>query len=674
MKLRFVLWMIVTLSFVQNLHAFEIKDGFIKMQDGVQLSVTYYFPNSTAHKRPILFELLPYRKDDFFKARDYEHYAYFVNRGFIVARVDVRGTGSSQGQLPDREYSDQELQDAIEVIHYLSQQSWSCGQVVMMGISWSGFNAIQVAMKQPKGLIGILAVDATDDLYHDDIHYLDGILHYDEYHLSINHDNGFPASPDYKIDEAYVHNRFEVEPWILRYLREQRDGPFWQSHSLLQNYDAIQVPVFLIGGLLDGYRDSVPRMVSQLKVPTVAIIGPWNHAWPDNGEPKPVLEWRPLFIHWIENLTTQSKQTSSPKQLLLFVRDTYLPDISQDHVPGHWRTEDWPIQQTNWHHYFLHQNHILSEELPLHSSQNAWDTVTNHPTAGLELGDWWGELTPDMRPFDAHSLTYDSTPLTSDFEIIGHPVVTLKVASSVPLTHWVVRLEDIHPSGEVSLVTGAAINGSQLFSRLNPQNPKPNAVVEFKLPLHFTTWTYRAGHRIRLAISNGAFPMLWPSPNTPTAKVYVNTLESQLQLPTIPVQHDIQPAFSDPEPRPKHPFIISETEENIGPKRTMTRSKEGWYSVENSDTYTLKFPDKTIRTQNNISFSTYEPDPSQSRFKAQSRHLLTSQGGRTVEYSTHIAISSDINQFTAHIRRQIFENEQLIREKHWNEIIPRQFQ
>ena len=82
-------------------------------------------------------------------ARDYELYAYLAPHGYAGARVDIRGTGSSDGDLPEGEYTEQEQLDAEDVIAWLAAQPWCTGAVGMWGISWGGFNAIQVALRRP---------------------------------------------------------------------------------------------------------------------------------------------------------------------------------------------------------------------------------------------------------------------------------------------------------------------------------------------------------------------------------------------------------------------------------------------------------------------------------------------------------------------------------------------
>ena len=168
----------------------EIQDTKIKMRDGVELAITYYLPpeKKSSAACPVLFELLPYRKDDSFLARDYSLYSYFVKQGFIVAKVDVRGTGGSGGVLPEGEYTETEIDDAVEIIDKLSRLPRSNGKVGMFGISWSGFNAILTAVRNPPALKAILAADSSDDLFHDDVHFIDGAFHMDEYEFTIDHE------------------------------------------------------------------------------------------------------------------------------------------------------------------------------------------------------------------------------------------------------------------------------------------------------------------------------------------------------------------------------------------------------------------------------------------------------------------------------------------------------
>src|SRR6267154_6077486 len=247
---------------------------WIPMPDGVRLSATLYMPEAGKpdEKFPALLEYLPYRKDDSTAARDYPVHAWFAARGYVSMRVDIRGFGASEGVPTNREYSEQEQLDCEQVIAWLANQPWSSGNVGMFGISWGGFNSIQMAMRHPPALKAIIAVDATEDLFHDDIHFIDGMMHLDEFELNMDMAPGITGAPDYTLDEKVLGPRFEVAPWSLLYLKHQRDGSFWNSP--VRPLKDIKIPCFLIGGLLDGYLDSIPRMLDHVKAPVLEIVGP----------------------------------------------------------------------------------------------------------------------------------------------------------------------------------------------------------------------------------------------------------------------------------------------------------------------------------------------------------------------------------------------------------------
>ena len=257
----------------------EIKKTWIPMRDGVRLAATLYMPagGKKADRFPALLEYLPYRKDDDEAIRDYGEHTYFAKRGFVGARVDIRGFGNSEGVPPEREYSAQEQKDAEQVIAWLARQPWSNGKVGMLGISWGGFSAIQIALRRPPALKAILAAAATEELFKEDVHYMDGVFHVDEFELTMDLDQGRTGAPDFNLDEAVIGPRMDSTPWSLNYMRHQRDGEFWRAP--LRPIDALTVPAFLIGGLQDGYRDSIPRMLERVKAPLKAWIGPWNHGF-----------------------------------------------------------------------------------------------------------------------------------------------------------------------------------------------------------------------------------------------------------------------------------------------------------------------------------------------------------------------------------------------------------
>lgn len=651
---------------------FEIKTDTLKMADGVKLSATFFLPKlEPGKKAPVLFELLPYRKDDEFLARDYSLCEYFARQGLAVARVDVRGTGGSEGKLPAREYSDAELKDAVTTIDLLSRMPWSNGSVGMYGISWSGFNALMVALKKPKALKAILAVDASDDLFRDDVHFIDGIFHADEYSLDIDHANGLPRSPDYALDEKYFKERFDVVPWIFTYKKHQRDGAFWRAKSL-RFQKPLEVPAFLIGGLLDGYRDSVPRLLERAKAPVRALLGPWNHSWPDNADLGPAYEWRPEAVRWWKHwLAGEDTGLLKEPRLNVFVRRSHKPDRKLKETPGAFRLEDWPIKRKQDLTLTLRSGSMMRRGLSLTAEKLFAGPLKYKAGEGGELGYWWGEATPDMAAADKNTLFFDSDPMEKDTEILGFPKLKLRAQSSAPLAHWVARLEDVRPDGTVAFVTGGALNGAQRSSRTSPKALPPNALQDLAFDLHFTTWVFPKGHRIRLSLSNAAFPMLWPTPFPMESRVQVHHAGTALTLPVIPPAQRAAPPHIPIEPRREREGTSSSGE---GWPYAPVISRDGSIvkaSGSGEESYTI--PSWKVSKKTSTEYWVNEEEPAKAGFLGTMEHEFKAEGN-AFTLASRMEIESDAKDFLVKFSRTLKRGDEVVREKAWEKKIPRDFQ
>jgi putative CocE/NonD family hydrolase len=653
---------------------FRIEDGWLVMKDGVRLAATYYrpVPRTAGERFPVLFEFLPYRKDDGGFIGVYSLYTYFVRRGYILARVDIRGTGSSEGAFPLREYSEQELDDAVESIAQLARLPGSNGNVGMWGISWGGFNAIQVAMRRPPALKAILAACATDDLYHDDIHYIDGAFHVDEWAFWFDHSKALPRSPDYPLDDAYFRERFESYPGLLTYLKQQQDGEFWSRNSLRGQYDRIQVPCYLIGGLLDGYRDSIPRMLEAMKVPLKAEIGPWNHAWPDDGTPGPNYEWRHEAVRWWDQwLKGRETGVLNDPRLVIFLGAGHAPDAGLTMTPGRWVATDWPLPGTTWRALFP----AAGRRLKTTPGPAGADALAYVPSYGVSTGLWWGEPTGDMRPDDAGSLVYDGDVLKEPIVIAGLPRVRLRVKADAPLAHWAVRLEDVLPDGRVALVAGGLLNGAQRRSRLRPESLVPGEAADLEFDLHLTTWTFEPGHRVRLAVSNSLFPMIWPTPDPMTTTLVTGIAATRVELPVVAADGLGGPTFRPAEKREVRadardlgsdvwPQGTSEwTRDTFGGLVTYTWSGKSAYEIRGR---------RFEATEKNV-YETRESEPAASRFLGEDTDRIELPG-RTIDVLTTIEIRSDAKTFHVTFTRRVLENGDLVRERTWQEAVPRLYQ
>jgi putative CocE/NonD family hydrolase len=651
----------------------------IPLTDGIRLAVSLYMPEGAKpdEKFPAILEYLPYRKDDWTLSRDWNLHTYFVRRGYVVARVDIRGTGASEGTPPDREYSDQEQQDGLEVIAWLARQPWSTGSVGMMGISWGGFNAIQMARLHPPELKAIIAVCATEELFHDDIHYIDGLMHVDEFEPAMDLELGLTRSPDFPTDEKSLAPRFDSSPWFLLYLRQQRDGPFWRRASVAPDrYGEYTVPSFMVGGFLDGYRDSLPRFFEKSKAPIKALLGPWNHTFPHDAEPGPAIEWRDEATRWWDYwLKGKQNGIMDEPRFEVYMRRPYPPDPNIKEVPGEWRAEKtWPPADQRTQTLFLQPDHSLSGTSPIALTQQKHE-LKHVPSVGIEAGFWWGDFTTDQRPLDAYSLVYDSAPVEKDRPIFGWPRVFLQASADAPLADWFARLSDVAPDGTVTMITGAGLSGAQRDSAANPTDLEPGRKYFLPIELHLTSWIFPPGHRIRLAISNALWPMIWPTPQAMTTELYLGGEQSaRLELPVLPLEAPARPHYPAVEETPPLKGVSSTGD--IWPPKDWTVTRDlmtGTTRVMWSGEDSGEYPWGRTKDYEKMTFVVQDSDPAVSNVHADASTTVLLRG-RTLVWSVVLNLRSDAKNFYYHFERHLTENGKPLRNKTWDEAIPRDHQ
>jgi putative CocE/NonD family hydrolase len=518
---------------------------FIPMRDGVKLAAILVHPDE-ADELETFPALLTYHGYRGTEGDGMQQLGYYAERGYYAAIVDVRGTGSSGGLTPENQYSPQEQEDGLDIIAWLAAQPWCNGNVGMFGTSYSGFNAIQIALLEPPALKAIIPIFATDEVYTDDIPFYDGALQGEapvRYPFKMIATTGLPASPDYDIDTPEARHRAELEPWVFEMLRHPHDDAFWRRVSLRPNYDALKVPTFLVGGWLDAYTDSVLRMLEHMQAPTRAIMGPWTHGI---GIPGPAIDIQQESILWWDRwLKGIDNGVTEGPRLAIYVNEHYRPSLTLQEVPGRWRYEDtWPVERVQQIAWYPQPGGALSEAMRSELKQDLEYKATVGTTNRYRCPHNSAELPIDQRADDAYSMCFDSSVLDRDIEILGNPTAILHVSSTAPVAYWIVRLCDVGPDGTSTLVTKGVLNGTHYESHTAPKALEPGRTYRLEINLKAISWVFARGHRIRVAICNADFPNLWPTPSPMSTSLYVDAEHpSHVLLPLCPAAERSVPEF-----------------------------------------------------------------------------------------------------------------------------------
>jgi predicted acyl esterase len=502
----------------------------ITMDDGVRLAATLYVPDGGG-PWPALLEALPYRKDDLSGSVGYleEYHRLADEFAYVMCRLDIRGTGSSEGR-PIDEYTAREHDDILDVIAWLASQPWSSGAVGMYGTSWSGFNSLQVAMRRPPALKAICSIFASDDRYADDVHYFGGALKQldlVDWPTYMEACNVLPPVPRVYGEgwrDVWRERLETYEPWTLNWLEHQTYDDYWKHGSLREDYAAIEAATMLVTGWADGYTNIALRGFAGLRAPKRLLAGPWAHASTEASIAGPNIDLVPEMARWWDRwLKDVDNGIDAEPPIVLFVRRP--TPVAPDRVEcrGEWRFEPgWPLERARERVLAFGGRGTERLEIRGDVGWTAWISCAG----GLP----WG-LPIDQRADEANSLVVDWPALEGDLEILGHPRVDVTLTSDVPVAYLSAKLCDVHPDGTSQLVTRGLLNLTHRDSREHPSPITPGERIHVTLELEVTSWVFEPGHRVRLDLAGSDWPNAWAPPLGGTLEI--DRATSSLTLPEL---------------------------------------------------------------------------------------------------------------------------------------------
>lgn len=555
-----------------------IENEWITLADGTRLAARIWMPDG-ADKDPVpaVFEFLPYRKRDGTCARDESTYPVFAAAGIAGVRVDIRGSGESDGVI-DGEYTPLELANACELIAWIAAQPWSNGSVGMMGISWGGFNCLQVASLKPPALKAVISIASTVDRYNDDIHYKNGT------HLSaqlswaatmLAYQSRAP-DPEVVGDrwKAMWLERLENEPFFMEeWLKHQRRDSFWKHGSICEHFDDFSVPALVIAGWADGYRNTPLKAVEGIGPKAKALIGPWIHKYPHFAWPKPRMDFHAEAIQWWNRwLRDEKNGAENWPQVRAYIQDGPKPALRREFDPGKWVAKaEWTAPEMDC--FYVEQYGTLTSGMPIAGAKDHDHYLRSPLDTGTMAGEWFtlkpdAEMALDQRLDDAGSLVLETPPLTEAREYLGQPVLDLELSCDAELANLCARIVDVHPDGTATRVTFGVLNLAHRDGNAEPKPMRKGEKTEIRLVLDAMGYRFPAGHRIRLSLSTSYWPMVLPPPTDPGLTIDLASLG--LAFPKLGVHEIVSlPEPANPDPLPNYPEL-SPPETARGVERDLT--------------------------------------------------------------------------------------------------------
>jgi uncharacterized protein len=649
----------------------EVRDEWIELSDGCRLFARIVLPADALEDTvPAILEFLPYRLTDGTAHRDATHHPYWAGHGFAGVRVDMRGSGNSDGLLED-EYLPQEQSDACEVIAWLAAQPWCQGSVGMYGKSWGGFNALQVASHRPPPLKAVISAYFTDDRYADDVHYMGGCvlahetLSWASYMLGLG---ALPPDPLYvgerwrELWQARLHDQpVFLETWLAHQLRDE----FWRQGSIGEDFGAVDCGVLLVGGWADGYTNGVDRALAGLDaagVPCRGLVGPWSHAWPEVSDPGPRIGFLQECVRWWDHWLNGADNGAMDEPLLrAWIQEPIVPSVRQLQRPGRWASESqWPSQRIDELRLFPSHDGALVLVDPTPGQRRH----VGDPLAGSDAGAWcpYGRPTdfpPDQRAEDGRSLSFTTEPLSEPLEILGRPVVTVELSADRPLALVAARLCDVSVDGRSLLVSRGLLNLSHRegHDRVAPLTPGEPVTVSF--PLDFAGHRFPVGHRVRLSLSPTYWPFAWPSPEPVTLDVALGdatfvTLPERRDVGTDEAGASASPPFAPPErAAPAAGTTTTHAERTLirhagtGEIRSTVANDERSHLAATG----LRFGEHQVNTH-----ALFDDDPLAARLQYHAEHHLE-RGDWRIRVAVNTSVTADAEAFTVTTERDAYEGD-----------------
>ena len=554
---------------------------YLEMDDGVRIAVDVHLPEGYrgGDQFPAIIEMTRYWRDRG------EGLSYLVEmavrRGFAYVIMDERGTGASFGAW-SAPLTDRALKDAGEVLAWIVEQPWSNGAVGATGVSYPGMAAHQFAATGHPALRAIVPMSDTYDQY-EDLLFPGGVFNevflqgWSDIVFALDRNTSleiggeyFQLSPvdsdpyGYLLEEAVAGHAGNLNIFeSVRHVTFRSDIAMpaltlddISTASRAEELNSSGVAVYHWGSWMDGgSADGVIRAFMESTAPRRGTIGSWTHGlsgntftgldrWPS--VPRVEAQWEEA-LNFFDDILRKNKPLQE-RILRYFTMGENL-----------WKaTSTWPIPGTVTETLYLGENGSLAPSAPASAEGEDPYEVSFEVRSAIEprwlsplYADTWY---PDRNTRDQELLVYQSAPLAEEMEVTGYPVIHLQLSSTHSDGAFFVYLEDVDSRGQVTYVTEGILRGihrevsedpaswdrpipHHSYEAADAELMVPGEVVELAFGLHPTSFLFKEGHRIRIAIAGhdaSAFRRV-PSEGTPLIRVQRNTLHpSRIELPVVP--------------------------------------------------------------------------------------------------------------------------------------------
>lgn len=495
----------------------------VPMRDDIRLSTCLIFPKTGKKKYPAILIRTPYKKENHI-----QHYNYLVENGYVVAIQDVRGRFGSEGEF---EPFVNENKDGYDAVEWIASQSWSDGNVGMIGASYDGWVQYCAAVEQPPHLKAIIPNCAVSDLFYD-VPYRFGIFTtYSLLWSTIIEENTTADHTGKKLQEVYNRDwegHLNHQPvseldsvlfgkkldyykdWVLH---DTKDA-YWKRGCQLEQLRDIKIPVFIQTGWFDTqllHGKLAYYGLTQAGNKVKLVIGPWGHADTESkfyngefiGEAADDINLQTEYVRWFDHwLKGAETGITDEPAVQLYARGT-----------DRWYSGNtYPLEMTAEKKLFLNSHEDPPDGLTGELISDPLRIKTGHDRYIYDPGDLpeYREgmkdnpgLFQDALAGREDFLFYQSQPLEKDITLLGPMEATIFASSSAVDTDWFLSLVAIDENDRfIDYLSLGMLRARFRNSLQTPELLQRNEVYRFEIDMSHCSYTLGKGQKIGLVITS----------------------------------------------------------------------------------------------------------------------------------------------------------------------------
>lgn len=614
------------------------------------MAATRYEPLEESGPLPVVLMAIPYRKDDRITYGRYDpDLQYIARQGYEVVAADLLGTGASSGRKPHPMAGDEGEQVAT-AIEWLADRPWSTGTVGMYGKSYGAFTQLRAAAERPDSLAAIAPTMVGNSLY--ETSYPGGTvsgLRRAMWTTQMLASRVLPPSyrdRDGRWAEVWKDRLQEIQeerPWFFKYLDHPTKDEFWREASV--RVEEIEVPALVTVGYRDTHTPSVVEYFDRMNSTRRLLLGPWRHTMPHRGRESTV-DYRRQAVEWYDQFLKGESTGALDRPTVSFWTER---DGGWRIDGGSWRgAASWPTVDAAEDPIALSVTPDgLARAAAFEDGAVEAEYEYDHSVGpnSLDRVGFVANESPDTTPDDVRSLVFDTGPLTDAIEFTGTGEARIRLRAGTPDPLVFVRVNDVAPDGETTLVTHGLLRASHRDGHDESKPLEPGREYDLSIGLKPKSHVFERGHRIRLAVGAAYFPRAFPTRDHGSFAV-LSTPDAPSGLSFPGVVHDAGVSFDDAIEMRGPDDLVSPASPLVSNHATAVETGREQFSdsarFATTDSYDIDLPHgPTMRWEHDVEASVRARDPLSANVHNDVRITLD-YGYERVEVRTTSRLSHDL--------------------------------